>query len=494
MKKAVIYARYSSSNQTEQSIEGQLRDCCRYAEQEGLTVVGEYIDRAISGRTANRPQFQQMIEDAEKKMFDIIIVWKLDRFSRDKYDSAVYKKKLKDHGVIVKSYSEPIDDSAEGGLMESMMEAFNQYFSEELGRKVRRGIRESVLKGKTIGLLPFGYKSVNAEIKIDEPNAEIAKEIFERYCADGGTLRGVARWLNKQGIKTAKGSEWTASTISRLLRNKHYIGIHALSNGEAVGECPRIISDELFKRAERKMKVNTRKSRKHAYPLVGKIFCDCSGRMYGDTVINPKGVTYFYYRCKTCRRVVRQDVLEPLAIGGIRRELTEEKIHEIAVKASKYYENKAKENGQKHSLTLAIDKQRKEVKKIANVLVAYGEPSQALLEALHDAEGKLKALEEQEKKQNSFTQMSAVSQNDIETFLSWGIQGNQVLKLLLNKVIVCKEHADIYINLRDDVDEDMMKSVRMSLCSENVAEGVPLATNSKIIYISPSIFVLRIKK
>ena len=120
---AVIYARYSSYGQQEQSIEGQIRDCRAYCEREGFKVVGEYIDRAISGRTDDRPDFQRMIEDASRKKFQMVIVWKLDRFARNRYDSAVYKARLKKHGVKVVSVMENITDSPEGIILEGLLES-----------------------------------------------------------------------------------------------------------------------------------------------------------------------------------------------------------------------------------------------------------------------------------------------------------------------------------------------------------------------------------
>ena len=101
---AVIYARYSSDNQREESIEGQIRECTAYAEKNGITVVKHYIDRAISAKTDNRPEFQQMIKDSDKKLFDIVLVWKLDRFARNRYDSARYKTQLKKNGVKLVSF------------------------------------------------------------------------------------------------------------------------------------------------------------------------------------------------------------------------------------------------------------------------------------------------------------------------------------------------------------------------------------------------------
>ena len=121
---AVIYARYSSDNQREESIEGQIRECTAYAEKNGITVVKHYIDRAISAKTDNRPQFQQMIKDSDKKLFDIVLVWKLDRFARNRYDSARYKTQLKKNGVKLVSATEIISEGPEGIILESVLEGY----------------------------------------------------------------------------------------------------------------------------------------------------------------------------------------------------------------------------------------------------------------------------------------------------------------------------------------------------------------------------------
>ena len=105
---AVIYARYSSDNQREESIEGQIRECTDYAEKNGITVIKHYIDRAFSAKTDNRPEFQQMIKDSGKKLFDVVLVWKFDRFARNRFDSANYKMILKKNGVHLISVMEPL--------------------------------------------------------------------------------------------------------------------------------------------------------------------------------------------------------------------------------------------------------------------------------------------------------------------------------------------------------------------------------------------------
>ena len=155
---AVIYARYSSDNQREESIEGQIRECTAYAEKNGMTVVRHYIDRAISAKTDNRPQFQQMIKDSERKLFDIVLVWKLDRFARNRYDSARYKTQLKKNGVKLMSATEIISDGPEGIILESVLEGYAEYYSADLSEKVVRGMTENALKGKyNGGAVPIGY-------------------------------------------------------------------------------------------------------------------------------------------------------------------------------------------------------------------------------------------------------------------------------------------------------------------------------------------------
>lgn len=170
---AVIYARYSSDNQREESIEGQLRECTAFAEKSGFTVLQHYIDRAYSAKTDNRPEFQRMIKDSNKKLFDVIIVWKLDRFSRNRYDSARYKTQLKKNGIKVISATETISDGAEGIILESVLEGFAEYYSADLAEKVSRGMTENNLKGVFNGGLPtMGYViDENRHFQIDPVKA-----------------------------------------------------------------------------------------------------------------------------------------------------------------------------------------------------------------------------------------------------------------------------------------------------------------------------------
>ena len=222
---AVIYARYSSDNQREESIEGQLRECTAYAEKNGITVLRHYIDRAFSAKTDNRPEFQNMIKDSNKKLFDMIIVWKLDRFARNRYDSARYKAQLKKNGVKVVSATEVISDGAEGIILESVLEGYAEYYSADLAEKVVRGMTENALKAKyNGGTMPLGYVIDDEQhFQLDPNTAPFVLEAFKKY-DEGATLTEIRDWLNEKGVTSTRGYKISYNTVQHLLSNRRYIG------------------------------------------------------------------------------------------------------------------------------------------------------------------------------------------------------------------------------------------------------------------------------
>lgn len=190
--KAVIYARYSSDSQREESIEGQLRECTAYCQKNEITIVRTYIDRALSAKTDNRPDFQRIIKDSAKGLFDVVLVWKLDRFARNRYDSARYKAQLKKYGVKVLSATENISEGPEGIILESLLEGMAKYYSAELAEKVIRGHTENALKCKYNGGTPtFGY-IIDSEhhYQIDPRTAPMVLEMFTRY-DNGATMKEI---------------------------------------------------------------------------------------------------------------------------------------------------------------------------------------------------------------------------------------------------------------------------------------------------------------
>lgn len=321
---AVIYARYSSHNQTEQSIEGQLRDCYDYAKRNDLTVIGEYIDRAISGKTDDRPDFQRMIEDAPKRQFERVLVWKFDRFARNMFDSVTYKHELKKHGVKVISAMENIGEGDESVLLEAMLEASAEYYSLDLKKKIARGMRESALKGKFVGGAVPWWCSVNAEHKlivIDE-RAAIVKEAFARYDSGEGSKSIVDDFV-KRGLRSNRGMPVTLSWLLSILKNRKTIGEYTYNGIEIPGGLPAVVDKALFDRVQERIARKRRTgggeaTSKTEYLLQGKLFCGlCGSPITAECGQNRKGVVYNYYACSLkkkkhqCKKAnERKDFLE----------------------------------------------------------------------------------------------------------------------------------------------------------------------------------------
>lgn len=265
----VAYYRYSGgSQQTEQSIEGQRRDCEAYARQHGLTIVHEYIDRHISGRgVESRLAFQQMIADSSKHLFDLVICWKTDRFARNRYDSAVYKKKLRDNGVRILYAAESSVEGPEGIILEGLMESLAEYYSAELAQKMRRGMRESALKGRAINpSRPLGLTTdEHKRFIIDEKNAPTIRFIFEHYAA-GESSASIVEQLNAAGLRTSKGNAFNKCSIPRIIQNEAYHGVYICKAYDVRidGAIPAIIDDDLWKRAQKMLTLNKQHRAPHS--------------------------------------------------------------------------------------------------------------------------------------------------------------------------------------------------------------------------------------
>lgn len=304
---AVIYARFSSHNQREQSIEGQLHDCYEYAKRYDLTIVGEYIDRAISGMTDERPDFQRMITDASKKQFQRILVWKLDRFARNRYDSALYKHKLKQYGVRVVSAMENVGEGDESILLEALLEASAEYYSLDLKKKIKRGQRENISKGIWCGgSVAYGYKVVDGKLRPDEKTAPTIRYVFEQY-ARGVPMKDIIGELNARGVRSQRGGKLTHTTFSRALINPVYIGQYKYKGDVVEGLAEPLIDEATFYKVQQRVKANA-----HApaaskaiveYSLQGKAFCGyCGSPMTGESGRSKTGDMHHYYTCSARKR------------------------------------------------------------------------------------------------------------------------------------------------------------------------------------------------
>jgi len=338
----VIYARYSSHNQTEQSIEGQLETCYEYAKNNGYVVIGEYIDRAQSGTTDNRAEFQRMIADSDKHTFEAVLVYQLDRFARNRYDSAINKQRLTKNGVRVISARENISDDASGILVEGVLESMAEYYSAELSQKIRRGMNINAEKHLSNGSNPgLGYVvDEKRRFHIDPETASIVREIFEMY-ASGKTVTEINQYLNDKQIKTSHGNEFNKNSLHRILRNKRYIGYYIYRDTEVPDAMPRIIDDELFMRVQRILdrnkKAPARARAKEEYILTTKLFCGyCREMMIGYSGTSKTGTMYHYYICKNSRKkqcqkkLVNKQTIEDKVVLECRKLLTDSNIKKIA--------------------------------------------------------------------------------------------------------------------------------------------------------------------
>ena len=287
-----------------------------------------YIDRALSAKTDNRPDFQQMIKDSEKRLFDIVLVWKLDRFARNRYDSAHYEYQLERNHVKLVSATEPISEGPAGIMVKSMLTGMAEYYSAELSEKVVRGMTENILKGKyNGGTIPIGY-TVDEEkfFQIDPLKAPFVVEVFQRY-NDGATMKELMNWLNDSGVTTNRNQKFTYNSIQTLLTNRRYIGENRFKDIVMPDSIPVIIEKELFDSVQDKIAKNRRAPARHKaeddYLLTTKLFCGmCGAMMFGECGTSRNKNVHHYYKCanakrtKTCKKkTVRKEWLEDLVVN-----------------------------------------------------------------------------------------------------------------------------------------------------------------------------------
>ena len=358
----VIYARYSSHSQRDVSIDQQVRACEAFAERQDIKIQKIYEDRAATGTTDKRPGFQQMIQDAKKSGWNYVIVYTLDRFARDRYDSAVYKRQLKNHGIKVLSAMENISDDPTGILMESMLEGLAEYYSKELSRKVQRGQNDNARKCLVNGALPLGYiKGSDGKYHICESEADVVREIFRRV-NDGDSFANIIGDLNDRGIVTKTGKRWTHSSFNRILSNERYTGVYIYRDIRIPGGVPQIVPQRLFDSVQSTLhqKANARRDPSGCAPqkrrrdnsvylLTGKLFCGhCKSPMIGLSGTSHTNAAHHYYTCKgrrvnamSCdKRNLRRDEIEQrIAQDLCDTMLTDEAIVVLATAAVAYQRN-----------------------------------------------------------------------------------------------------------------------------------------------------------
>jgi len=463
--KAIIYARYSDDNQREESIEGQLRECKEYAEKNGMKILGTYIDRAFSAKTDKRPEFQRMIKDSNKYLFDVVIVWKLDRFARNRYDSAHYKAILRKNRVKVVSATEAIAEDSTGILLESLLEGYAEFYSAELSEKVIRGMTENALKCKfTGGAIPLGYViDDDLHFQIEPTFAPVILELFTRY-DKGATMQELVNDLNDRGLKNTRGTDFDLNIINRLLKNRRYMGEFRYREIVHPDGIPAIVPKDLFERVQEKMAKNKKaparmKAEDH-YLLTTKLFCGKDGvYMVGESGTSKTRRVHRYYRCvntkkkRLCdKKPIKKDLIEDLVVSEVMDAIGKDEVVEHLVDIL------LEEDSRESSCLPLLTKQLEETEKaINNMLNAIQQgilttSTKQRLDELEEAKADLEI---------SILQEKMIKPNLTDEQLKYWIcrfratdttkqdQRQRLIDMFVNSVYVYDEHITITMNYRD---------------------------------------------
>ncbi len=481
---AAAYVRYSSDNQREESIEAQLRAINEFAQRNEYNIVKIYADEALSATTDNRPQFLQMITDSKADIFKAVICHKLDRFARNRYDSAFYKKSLKENGVRLVSVLENFDDSPESIILESVLEGMAEYYSANLAREVKKGLKENALQCKhTGGKPPFGY-DIDFEKRyiINKEEAEAVKKVFEMAAAGE---KNICSWLNSNGYKNKYGALFKSVVVSDMLKNEKYKGIYVYNqfkrqkvNGvtkdikqpdneiiRIVGGVPAIVTEELWEAANKmheKTKRVSRNERSITYLLSGLISCGVCGMTYAGDRAPERGnrKERVVYRCigekknKVCKnKAIKKELAEFMVINELDKLLSEEGIEQIIdtvykdmVKKTMNMPNEIKK------LETRLTQAEKDINKLIDMALAtnFNDSIKNKMEQIEiqkaDYNKRIEYLKEELGKTiippKEF--MRELLKNDIHIKEKDLDEQKRIIKTYIQKVLIYPDHVEIY--------------------------------------------------
>ena len=456
MKTAVIYARYSSDSQTEQSIEGQLRVCEEYAKTHEILILNTYIDRAMSGTNDNRPDFQKMLKDSNAKKWDYVLCYKLDRFSRNKYEMAMHKKTLRDNGIKVISATEFIPDSPEGIILESMLEGYAEYYSAELSQKVRRGMKETRLKGNfTGGHLLYGYSLENHKVIINESQAEVVKYIYEQFSL-GVYVKDIIKSLTAKGIYN-NGKPFARNTVYNILKNEKYSGIYR-HNGEIFENMyPQIVPTEIYQKVRAKINENQygKRSVEVVYLLRHKLKCGyCGQPISAETGTSKNGKVKRYYKClgrkrqNGCKKsMIGKELLENLIISAIIEQLSDQQtINTIVTNLLNIQEKLSKETP---ILSILTKEKRQTENAIKNIMTAIekGVITNTTTKRLKELEEQQENLERQILIERSKSAIKYTEQEIREFYeQALNLEPQMLINYVVKEILVYDDRIDVIYN------------------------------------------------
>lgn len=346
MKNAVIYARFSSDNQREESIDAQIRACRDYAAHKEYNVIAVYSDEAVSGKTANRTQYQKLLRDAQKGIFDVILIHKYDRIGRNLGEHVNLTARLDKLGVQLIAVSQDFGNSAEAKIMRSLMWSLSEYYVDNLANETRKGLKENALKGlHNGGVAPFGYDVIDRRYVINELEAEYVRRIFDAALHRKG-FKEIIQELSECGITGKRGKPIKYTQIYEMLRNEKYTGVYAYSVEEEKSRADRrtkpnairienalpiIIDKATFEEVQKIMNERKQTGNKAGYMCSGLVYCECGAKIHG-TKSSRKGHTYYYFGCsKKCgASSIRMEEIDNAAVKYLHELLSDENQEKIS--------------------------------------------------------------------------------------------------------------------------------------------------------------------
>lgn len=379
MKNGVIYARFSSHNQKDESIEQQVDECTEFAQANNIQIIEVYADKAVSGRTDKRAAFQRMMKDAERHKFEVIIAYKSNRIARNMLNALQYEEKLSKLGIETFYAKEEYGNTPSGRFALRMMMSMNQFYSENLAEDIKRGMKDNAQKGKVNGSIPFGYKKgEDGKFAIDEEKAALVREIYRRT-KDGEKFADIAEDLNSRGIKTRYGNDWNKGSFHRMLTSEIYTGVYKHSGIRIENAVPVIISKEEFEEMQELLHTKTnpigRKRDSMEYLLTGKLFCGlCGSPMVGISATSHTGDKHFYYTCKgrqnhTCtKESVRKEYIEEEVCRITKEEFLTDEVIKLVAEAFVKLQEEAAEQSDLPFLREELKKAEKGIKNLTRAL------------------------------------------------------------------------------------------------------------------------------
>lgn len=482
MDSAVIYARFSSHGQNEQSIEAQVRICKEFAESKDLKVINIYTDKARTGTNDARPGFQRMISDAKSGAFRYIIVYMFDRFARNRHDSIVYKETLREkYNVRVISALEPIAEDEGGEFYEMFLEWNAEKYSKRLSKRVKDGLDTSVANGTFCGgMLIYGYKlelepipgksgKFVKRVVINEEEAEILRYAFQQYDM-GVSKKDIAEALNAKGLRF-NGKPFKGRTFDRYFVNEKYTGEFYFGERLCTNMYPQIIDKDLFNRVKEKLTANKyyaggEAQAKVPHLLTGKLICGhCKKLMRSDKGTGKKGKAYFYYICRNVKsgkcnkQRMEKDALEEYVTRSVVEYLSVKVNAEVVAKDTiDFYDKRTDEQNIK-TVQAKIANVRKEVE---DLTTAYVKARNDLLRdtiehQMEEYEILLNDLLEQEAKLE-LERGYKLTEQDILNFIDMITRGDtsdkefqkRVIDNIVKWVYVYDDHKIIILNINND--------------------------------------------